>query len=70
MTKEKTCLFCLFCKLIDIHKRLSCSKGMWIREDLDRKFIILTKTERKSLDLNHRDIFNLAGRCNEFKDME
>jgi len=41
-----------------------------MKHDWDPKFIILTKTERESLDLNHRDIFNLAGRCQEFEDQE
>jgi hypothetical protein len=42
---------------------------MWVKNDWDTKFIILTAKERESLDINHRDTFNLAGRCQEFEEM-
>jgi len=67
--KEKTCLSCLNCKMVDTHRRLSCSKGMWIKNDWDKKYIILTATERESLNLRHREIFDLAGRCNDYEEM-
>jgi len=67
--KEYTCLDCLNCKMIDSHKRLSCSKGMWIKNDWDKKFIILISKERETLDLHHRDMFNLAQRCNDYEEM-
>ncbi len=68
--KEKTCLDCLNCKLVDTHRRLSCFKGMWVKNDWDKKYIILRSTERESLDINYRDIFSLAGRCQEYKSMD
>ncbi len=67
--KEYSCLNCLNCRLIESHKRLSCIKGMWIKNDWDTKFIILTAKERDTLDINHRDTFLMAGRCQEYNEI-
>ena len=67
--KEKTCLLCLSCKLIDRNHCLSCVKGMWVKNDWDKKYIILTAKERETLDLRHRGIFNLAERCQQYEEM-
>jgi len=54
---------------VDTHRRLSCFKGMWIKNDWDKKCIILTGKERESLDIRHRETFDLAERCQYYDDM-
>ena len=67
--KEKNGLICLFCKLIDRNRHPSCFKGMWIKNDWDKKFIVLRITEREFLDINHRDVFLMAGRCQDYMEV-
>lgn len=67
--KEKSCLDCLNCKIIESHRRLSCHKGMWIKNDWDKKYIILTAKERETLDMKWRDTFNQARRCDKYEEV-
>jgi len=42
---------------------------MWVKQDWDKKFMILTKPEKDTLELNYRDIFNMAQRCQEYEEV-
>lgn len=66
----KSCLDCLYCKLINRRRELRCKVGMWQKNDLTEKFLHLTKTETITLDINMRNIFHLADQCLSFHLMD
>lgn len=64
--KNKNCLDCLHCKLIQRHKELRCKAGLWEKANGEEKFIKLIVQESRTLDIRSRDIFHLALHCVQF----
>lgn len=65
----KTCIDCKNCKISYQLKVLWCSENQWLRDDLRKKIVGLSKTEITLGLPEHRLLFQQAEECLHYEDM-